>query len=67
MDKVAAYGIGGLVAGKVMAKAGLFAAALIFLKKFGVLIVRGHEGQVLTCASGLRRRGNTMEFRGQYT
>jgi uncharacterized membrane-anchored protein len=41
MDKVAAYGIGGLIAGKVMAKAGLFAAALIFLKKFGVLIVLG--------------------------
>ena len=41
MDKVAAYGIGALIAGKVMAKAGLFAAALIFLKKFGVLIVLG--------------------------
>jgi len=41
MDQVAAYGIGGLVAGKVMAKAGLFAAALIFLKKSGVLIILG--------------------------
>ena len=28
---------------------------------------RGDEGQVLTYASGLRRRGNTMEFPGQYT
>jgi len=41
LDKVAAYGIGALVAGKVAAKAGLFAAALIFLKKFGIFIVVG--------------------------
>lgn len=41
IDKVAAYGIGALIAGKVAAKAGLFAAALIFLKKFGVLILVG--------------------------
>lgn len=41
IDKVAAYGIGALVAGKVIAKTGLLAAALIFLKKFGVLIVIG--------------------------
>jgi len=39
IDKVAAYGLGGLVAGKVLAKTGLLAAALIFLKKFGVVIV----------------------------
>lgn len=41
IDKVAAYGIGALVAGKLAAKAGLFAAALIFLKKFGILIAVG--------------------------
>ena len=41
IDKVAAYGIGALIAGKVVAKTGLFAAALIFLKKFGVLILVG--------------------------
>lgn len=41
VDKVAAYGIGALVAGKVAAKTGLLAAALVFLKKFGVLIVVG--------------------------
>ncbi len=40
-DKVAAYGIGALVAGKVMAKTGLFAVALIFLKKYGVLLLFG--------------------------
>ncbi|WP_421133983.1 DUF2167 domain-containing protein [Alteromonas sp. A079] len=34
IDDVAAYGIGGLIAGKVLAKTGLFAVALVFLKKF---------------------------------
>ena len=41
IDQVAAYGLGALVAGKVLAKTGLFALALVFLKKFGVLIVLG--------------------------
>jgi len=39
LDKVAAYGIGALVAGKIAAKTGLLAAAFIFLKKFGVIIL----------------------------
>ena len=39
LDTVAAYGIGALVAGKVAAKTGLLAAAFIFLKKFGILIL----------------------------
>lgn len=34
VDKVAAVGIGGLIAGKVLAKSGVLAAALILLKKF---------------------------------
>ena len=34
LDKVAAYGLGALIAGKVAAKAGLFAILLVFLKKF---------------------------------
>jgi uncharacterized membrane-anchored protein len=38
---VAAYGIGALVAGKLAAKAGLFAAALVLLKKFGIFLVIG--------------------------
>lgn len=38
IDKVAAYGIGGLVAGKVLAKTGLLAVALVFLKKFWFLL-----------------------------
>jgi uncharacterized membrane-anchored protein len=41
IDKVAAYGIGALVAGKVAAKAGLFGAFFLLLKKFGVLILIG--------------------------
>jgi uncharacterized membrane-anchored protein len=41
VDKVAAYGIGALIAGKVAAKAGVFAAALVLLKKFGVFLVLG--------------------------
>ena len=40
-DKLAAYGIGALVAGKLAMKTGLLAAALIFLKKFGIIIVIG--------------------------
>jgi len=41
LDEVAAYGIGALVAGKLVAKTGLIAGALIFLKKFGVFILIG--------------------------
>lgn len=41
IDKVAAYGIGALVAGKVVAKTGLLAAALLLLKKFGIFILAG--------------------------
>ena len=41
MDEVAAYGIGALVAGKVIAKTGFLAAALIFLFKFGIIILIG--------------------------
>ena len=39
IDEVAAYGLGALVAGKMIAKTGFFAAALMFLKKFGVIIL----------------------------
>lgn len=44
LDTVAAYGLGALVAGKVAAKTGLLAAALLFLKKFGVIVVAGVGG-----------------------
>ncbi|CAI3791656.1 DUF2167 domain-containing protein [Rheinheimera sp. MM224] len=39
VDQVAAYGLGALVAGKVAMKTGLIAAAILFLKKFGVYIL----------------------------
>ena len=44
MDKVAAYGLGALITGKVLAKTGMFAAALLFLKKFAVVIIAGLAG-----------------------
>lgn len=43
-DKVAAYGIGALVAGKVLAKTGFFVLALVFLKKGWFLIVLALAG-----------------------
>jgi uncharacterized membrane-anchored protein len=39
LDEVSAYGIGALVAGKVIAKTGLLAAAFLFLKKFGIILL----------------------------
>ncbi|MBC9250202.1 hypothetical protein A9179_07935 [Pseudomonas alcaligenes] len=39
IDKVAAYGLGALIAGKLAAKAGLFAAALLLLKKLWIVPV----------------------------
>ncbi|MEH6346138.1 MAG: DUF2167 domain-containing protein [Bermanella sp.] len=39
LDEIAAYGLGALVAGKVIAKTGFLVAALIFLKKFGVIFL----------------------------
>jgi uncharacterized membrane-anchored protein len=44
VDKVAAYGIGGLIAGKILSKAGLLAVALVFLKKGWVLVLLALPG-----------------------
>ncbi|MFK7806948.1 MAG: DUF2167 domain-containing protein [Saprospiraceae bacterium] len=44
MDKVAAYGIGGLIAGKVLAKAGILAKVGILLAKFWKFILIGIVG-----------------------
>jgi uncharacterized membrane-anchored protein len=41
MDKVAAYGIGGLIAGKLAAKAGLFKLLMVFAAKFWKLLAIG--------------------------
>ena len=54
-DKVAAYGIGGLIAGKVLAKAGLLAVLLVFLKK-GWIIVLFALGGLIKLAGGLFRK-----------
>jgi uncharacterized membrane-anchored protein len=58
IDEVAAYGIGALIAGKVAAKAGLLAAGLVLLKKFGVLVVVG-LGALARKAKGLFARSAT--------
>jgi uncharacterized membrane-anchored protein len=39
MDTVAAVGIGGLIAGKIAAKAGMLALGLVFIKKFFFLVL----------------------------
>ena len=39
LDKVAAYGIGGLVAGTILSKTGMLAAGLLLLKKFWIIVV----------------------------
>lgn len=39
MDDVAAYGLGALVAGKVIAKTGFLAVAFLFIKKFAVIFI----------------------------
>lgn len=44
VDKVAAYGIGALIAGKVLAKTGLFVGLLLALKKFWILLLAGLFG-----------------------
>ena len=51
MDKVAAYGIGGLIAGKVLAKAGIFAKLGVLLLKFWKILAVAVVGAV----AGLRR------------
>lgn len=51
MDKVAAVGIGGLIAGKVLAKAGFFAKAGVLLAKFWKVIAVG----AVALFAGVRR------------
>ena len=54
IDKVAAYGLGALVTGKVLAKTGVLAGLLLFLKKGWILIPLAF-GALLKL---FRRRGN---------
>lgn len=55
VDKVAAYGIGGLIAGKLLSKAGILAIALVFLKKGWILVVLALAG-LWRVVAGLFRR-----------
>lgn len=56
VDKVAAYGIGGLIAGKILSKAGILAIALVFLKKGWILVVLALGG-LWRVVAGFFRRG----------
>jgi len=51
MDKVAAYGIGGLIAGKVLAKAGILAKLGILLAKFWKIIAVA----IIAFGAGIRK------------
>ena len=56
IDKIAAYGIGGLIAGKVLAKTGIFLKLLLVFKKFWIVAVVG-IGAILKRFTG--RKANT--------
>jgi uncharacterized membrane-anchored protein len=56
VGKVAAYGIGGLIAGKAAAKLGLLAGALAFLKKGWILLVLA-GGWIIAKVRGQFSRG----------
>lgn len=55
VDKVAAYGIGGLIAGKILSKAGFLALALAFLKKGWFLVFVALAGLWRLAARFFRR------------
>jgi len=61
LDKVAAYGIGALVAGKVIAKTGLIAMAVVFLKNSESLY-----SWVLQCYSRSCFQERKTKFNSQY-
>ena len=55
LDEVAAYGVGALITGNILAKTGVLAGLLLFLKKFGVFIVIG-IGWVISRLFGRRNK-----------
>jgi len=55
-DKVAAYGIAGLIAGGVLAKAGFFKVIALFFAKFSKLIIIGAGALVAGIAKRFRRK-----------
>jgi uncharacterized membrane-anchored protein len=56
VDKVAAYGIGGLIAGKMAMKVGLFAKLALVFAKFGKVIVIGLIGLGAMLARVFKRK-----------
>jgi uncharacterized membrane-anchored protein len=62
IDQVAAYGLGALVAEKVLAKTGLLVILRAFLKKFEILIVIGVGAFLKTIFS--RRKEKVIEDQG---
>ena len=60
IDDVATYGLGALVAGKVIAKTGFLAALILFLKKFGVIIVIAIGG-ILKKVFSRKKKSNIEE------
>lgn len=65
IDKVAAYGIGGLIAGKVLAKAGIFVFLLKYLKFIGLAVV-GFGSWFMNKIRG-RKEEETTEIEPPYT
>lgn len=61
IDEVAAVGIGGLIAGKVLAKAGVFAALLAFGKKFIAIIALGIAAALAKLPAMFRRKKQSAE------
>ncbi|MFN8283817.1 MAG: DUF2167 domain-containing protein [Chitinophagales bacterium] len=59
IDKVAAYGIGGLVAGKVLAKAGVFVFLLKYLKIIIVAVV-AFFGKIWSMITGKKKESNPL-------
>lgn len=60
VDKVAAYGIGGLIAGKVLAKVGFFALLLKFWKVIAIAVVAGFAA-LRKKIFGKKEEGGTTE------
>ncbi len=67
IDKVAAYGIGALIAGKVLAKAGLLAAIFIALKKFWIILLLTVGGFVWKLISGKKTEDKNAAGTGDGT
>ena len=59
VDKVAAYGIGGLIAGKVLAKVGIFAGLAKFSKLI-ILAIGGAIAGLWRLITGRKKKDETL-------